>query len=219
MKNNNLESRKSEVPLLAIKYELIHECKQSGARYGKLHTPHGTFETPVFMPVGTLATVKTLSPEELDQMGAKIILANTYHLWLQPGEKIVEEAGGLHKFENWGGAILTDSGGFQVFSLSKLREITEEGVTFRDHRNGAPLFMSPEISIGVQNSLGADIIMSFDECPPYPATCEYMKNSVDRTIRWAERGKKRIKIPKPKLYLELFREENILNYVSIVLKN
>ena len=113
---------------MAIKYELIHECKQSGARYGKLHTPHGTFETPVFMPVGTLATVKTLSPEELDQMGAKIILANTYHLWLQPGEKIVEEAGGLHKFENWGGAILTDSGGFQVFSLSKLREITEEGV-------------------------------------------------------------------------------------------
>ena len=127
---------------MAIKYELIHECKQSGARYGKLHTPHGTFETPVFMPVGTLATVKTMSPEELDQMGAKIILANTYHLWLQPGEKIVEEAGGLHKFENWGGAILTDSGGFQVFSLSKLREITEEGVTFRDHRNGAPLYHS-----------------------------------------------------------------------------
>ena len=183
------------MPILAIKYELIHECKQSGARYGKLHTPHGTFETPVFMPVGTLATVKTLSPEELDQMGAKIILANTYHLWLQPGEKIVEEAGGLHKFENWGGAILTDSGGFQVFSLSKLREITEEGVTFRDHRNGAPLFMSPEISIGVQNSLGADIIMSFDECPPYPATFEYMKNSVDRTIRWAERGKKAHKNP------------------------
>lgn len=180
---------------MAIRYELIHECKQSGARYGKLHTPHGTFETPVFMPVGTLATVKTLSPEELDQMGAKIILANTYHLWLQPGEKIVEEAGGLHKFENWGGAILTDSGGFQVFSLSKLREITEEGVTFRDHRNGAPLFMSPEISIGVQNSLGADIIMSFDECPPYPATFEYMKNSVDRTIRWAERGKKAHKNP------------------------
>ena len=183
------------MPALAIRYELIHECKQSGARYGKLHTPHGTFETPVFMPVGTLATVKTLSPEELEEMGAKIILANTYHLWLQPGEKIVEEAGGLHKFENWGGAILTDSGGFQVFSLSKLRQIEEEGVTFRDHRNGAPLFMSPEISIGVQNSLGADIIMSFDECPPYPATFEYMKNSVDRTIRWAERGKNAHKNP------------------------
>ncbi|MTL92440.1 tRNA guanosine(34) transglycosylase Tgt, partial [Turicibacter sanguinis] len=180
---------------MAIKYELIHECKQSGARYGKLHTPHGSFETPVFMPVGTLATVKTLSPEELEKMGAKIILANTYHLWLQPGEKIVEEAGGLHKFENWGGAILTDSGGFQVFSLSKLRQISEEGVTFRDHRNGAPLFMSPEISIGVQNSLGADIIMSFDECPPYPATYDYMKDSVERTIRWAERGKNAHKNP------------------------
>ena len=173
---------------MAIKYELIHECKQSGARYGKLHTPHGTFETPVFMPVGTLATVKTLSPEEIKEMGAKIILANTYHLWLQPGEDIIEEAGGLHAFENYDGAILTDSGGFQVFSLSKIRQIEEEGVTFRDHRNGAKLFMSPEISIGVQNALGADIIMSFDECPPYPVTSEYMQTSVDRTLRWAERG-------------------------------
>jgi len=175
---------------MAIKYELIHECKQSGARYGKLHTPHGTFETPVFMPVGTLATVKTLSPEEIKEMGAKIILANTYHLWLQPGADIVEEAGGLHAFENYDGAILTDSGGFQVFSLSKLRQIEEEGVTFRDHRNGAKLFMSPEVSIGVQNALGADIIMSFDECPPYPVTSEYMQKSVDRTLRWAERGLK-----------------------------
>ena len=181
--------------LMAIRYELIHECKQTGARYGKLHTPHGTFETPVFMPVGTLATVKTLSPEEVKEMGAKIILANTYHLWLQPGEDIVQEAGGLHKFENWDGAILTDSGGFQVFSLSNLRKIEEEGVTFRDHRNGAKLFMSPEISIGVQNALGADIIMSFDECPPYPATQEYMQNSVDRTLRWAERGLKAHKNP------------------------
>jgi len=175
---------------LAIKYELIHECKQSGARYGKLHTPHGSFETPVFMPVGTLATVKTLSPEEIKEMGAKIILANTYHLWLQPGSDIVEEAGGLHAFENYDGAILTDSGGFQVFSLSKLRQIEEEGVTFRDHRNGAKLFMSPEVSIGAQNALGADIIMSFDECPPYPVTSEYMQKSVDRTLRWAERGLK-----------------------------
>ena len=175
---------------MAISYELIHECKQSGARYGKLHTPHGTFETPVFMPVGTLATVKTLSPEEVKDMGAKIILANTYHLWLQPGADIVQEAGGLHQFENWDGAILTDSGGFQVFSLSKLRQIEEKGVTFRDHRNGAPLFMSPEISIDVQNALGADIIMSFDECPPYPATRDYMQKSVDRTLRWAERGLK-----------------------------
>jgi len=173
---------------MAIKYELLHECKQSGARYGRLHTPHGSFETPIFMPVGTLATVKTLSPEELDEMGAGIILANTYHLWLQPGEDIVAEAGGLHKFQNWNKPILTDSGGFQVFSLSEMRKIEEEGVTFRDHRNGAKLFMSPEISIDVQNKLGADIIMSFDECPPYPVTHDYMQKSVDRTLRWAERG-------------------------------
>jgi len=173
-----------------LKYELLHECKQTGARYGKIHTPHGSFETPIFMPVGTLATVKTLSPEELLGMDAGIILANTYHLWLQPGEDIVAEAGGLHKFQNWHRPILTDSGGFQVFSLSKMRKIEEEGVTFRDHRNGASLFMSPEISIDVQNKLGADIIMSFDECPPYPVTHEYMRKSVDRTLRWAERGLK-----------------------------
>ena len=179
----------------AIRYELLHECKQSGARYGRLHTPHGTFETPVFMPVGTQATVKTLSPEEVAEMGAKIILANTYHLWLQPGEDIVKEAGGLHNFENWNGALLTDSGGFQVFSLSNLRKIEEDGVTFRDHRNGAKLFMSPEISIDVQNKLCADIIMSFDECPPYPVTREYMQKSVDRTLRWAQRGKKAHKNP------------------------
>jgi len=174
----------------ALKYELLHECKQTGARYGKVHTRHGSFETPVFMPVGTLATVKTLSPEELLTMQAEIILANTYHLWLQPGADIVRDAGGLHQFQNWHKPILTDSGGFQVFSLSKMREIEEEGVKFRDHRNGAPLFMSPEISIDVQNKLGADIIMSFDECPPYPVTRDYMKKSVDRTLRWAERGLK-----------------------------
>ncbi|MCL1991167.1 MAG: tRNA guanosine(34) transglycosylase Tgt [Defluviitaleaceae bacterium] len=173
-----------------LTYELLHECKQTGARYGKVHTPHGSFETPIFMPVGTLATVKTLSPEELLTMEAKIILANTYHLWLQPGADIVKEAGGLHQFQNWHQPILTDSGGFQVFSLSKMREIEEEGVKFRDHRNGAPLFMSPEISIDVQNKLGADIIMSFDECPPYPVTHDYMKKSVDRTLRWAQRGLK-----------------------------
>jgi len=173
-----------------LKYELLHECRQTGARYGRIHTPHGSFETPIFMPVGTLATVKTLSPEELLSMDAGIILANTYHLWLQPGADIVRAAGGLHQFQNWHQPILTDSGGFQVFSLSKMREIEEEGVKFRDHRNGAPLFMSPEISIDVQNKLGADIIMSFDECPPYPVTHDYMKKSVDRTLRWAERGLK-----------------------------
>lgn len=177
-------------------YELLHECRQTSARYGKIHTPHGSFETPVFMPVGTLAAVKTLSPEELLSMDADIILANTYHLWLQPGEDIVAEAGGLHQFQNWNKPILTDSGGFQVFSLSQMRDIEEEGVKFRDHRNGAPLFMSPERSIDVQNKLGADIIMSFDECPPYPVTYDYMKKSVERTLRWAERGLKAHASPK-----------------------
>lgn len=171
----------------AIRYELIKTCKQSGARLGRLHTPHGVIDTPVFMPVGTLATVKTMSPEEIKEMGAGILLSNTYHLWIRPGEDIVEEAGGLHKFMNWDGAILTDSGGFQVFSLSDMRKIEEEGVHFRSHLNGAPLFLSPEKAIQIENSLGADIIMAFDECPPYPATHEYAKQSLERTSRWAER--------------------------------
>ncbi|MGP4080536.1 tRNA guanosine(34) transglycosylase Tgt [Pseudalkalibacillus sp. R45] len=171
----------------AIRYEHIKTCKQSGARLGKVHTPHGTFETPVFMPVGTLATVKTMSPEELEQMGAGIILSNTYHLWLRPGHDIVKEAGGLHKFMNWDGAILTDSGGFQVFSLSDLRKITEEGVHFRNHLSGEKLFLTPEGAMEIQNALGSDIMMAFDECPPYPAEYSYMRQSVERTSRWAER--------------------------------
>ncbi|MGJ7920581.1 tRNA guanosine(34) transglycosylase Tgt [Neobacillus sp. LXY-4] len=171
----------------AIKYELIKTCKQTGARLGRVHTPHGSFETPVFMPVGTLATVKTMSPEELKQMGAGIILSNTYHLWLRPGNEIVKEAGGLHKFMNWDRAILTDSGGFQVFSLSDFRKIEEEGVHFRNHLNGDKLFLSPENAMEIQNDLGSDIMMAFDECPPFPATFEYMKKSVERTSRWAER--------------------------------
>lgn len=171
----------------AIRYELIKTCKQSGARLGRLHTPHGVIDTPVFMPVGTLATVKTMSPEEIKEMGAGILLSNTYHLWIRPGEDIVEEAGGLHKFMNWDGAILTDSGGFQVFSLSDMRKIEEEGVHFRSHLNGEPLFLSPEKAIQIENALGADIIMAFDECPPYPATHEYAKQSLERTSRWAER--------------------------------
>lgn len=169
-------------------YELKHVCKQSGARYGILHTPHGDVETPMFMPVGTLATVKYLSPEDLYALETGVILSNTYHLWLRPGEDIVNEAGGLHKFMNYKGPMLTDSGGFQVFSLSDFRKITEEGVKFKNHRDGSPLFLSPEKSIEIQNKLGADIIMSFDECPPYPCTREYMENSVNRTIRWAKRG-------------------------------
>ncbi|WP_226583327.1 tRNA guanosine(34) transglycosylase Tgt [Halobacillus litoralis] len=172
---------------MAITYELIKTCKQTGARLGKVHTPHGSFETPMFMPVGTLATVKTMSPEELERMGAQIILSNTYHLWLRPGEDIIEEAGGLHKFMNWNGSILTDSGGFQVFSLSDLRQIEEEGVHFRNHISGEKLFLSPEKAMRIQNSLGPDIMMAFDECPPYPAEHKYMKDSVERTSRWAER--------------------------------
>ncbi|MBE2931079.1 tRNA guanosine(34) transglycosylase Tgt [Anoxybacillus flavithermus] len=170
-----------------IRYELIKTCKQTGARLGILHTPHGSFETPMFMPVGTLATVKTLSPEELKEMGAGVILSNTYHLWLRPGHEIVKEAGGLHSFMNWDRGILTDSGGFQVFSLSEFRRIEEEGVYFRNHLNGDKLFLSPEKAMEIQNALGSDIMMAFDECPPYPATYEYMKRSVERTSRWAER--------------------------------
>lgn len=170
-------------------FELKHICKQSGARYGILHTKHGDVETPIFMPVGTLATVKYLAKEELEEIGAKIILANTYHCWLRPGDDVVANAGGLHKFMNYDKPILTDSGGFQVFSLSEKRKISEEGVTFKNHLNGDKLFLSPEKSINIQNKLGADIIMSFDECPPYPATYEYMLDSCNRTLRWAKRGK------------------------------
>jgi queuine tRNA-ribosyltransferase len=143
----------------------------------------------MFMPVGTLATVKTLTPEELKEIGCGIILANTYHLWLRPGEDIIAKAGGLHKFMNYDGPILTDSGGFQVFSLAKLKDISEEGVKFKSHLDGSELFLTPELSIQIQNKLDSDIAMSFDECPPYPVTYEYMKNSVERTLRWAKRGK------------------------------
>lgn len=173
--------------MTAIRYELLKKDKQTGARLGIVHTPHGSFETPTFMPVGTQATVKTMSPEEIKGMDAGIILSNTYHLWLRPGHEIIREAGGLHKFMNWDRAILTDSGGFQVFSLSDMRKIEEEGVHFRNHLNGDKLFLSPEKSMEVQNALGSDIMMAFDECPPYPASHEYMKASVERTSRWAER--------------------------------
>lgn len=171
-----------------IKYHLEKKEKHTGARLGKIETPHGTFETPMFMPVGTQATVKTLAPEELKEMGAGIILSNTYHLWLRPGEDIVDKAGGLHHFMNWDQGVLTDSGGFQVFSLSDLRKIKEKGVHFRSHLDGGKLFLSPEKSIDIQNKLGADIIMSFDECPDFNHPYNYVKESVERTSRWAERG-------------------------------
>ena len=171
----------------AITFEITHVCKQTGARTGLLHTPHGTVETPMFMPVGTAATVKFVSPEELYEMGAGVVLANTYHCWLRPGEDVVAAAGGLQKFMNLNRPMLTDCGGFQVFSLADRRKIKEEGVTFKSHIDGSTLFLSPEKSIQIQNKLGADIIMSFDECPAYPSTRQYMQDSVDRTLRWARR--------------------------------
>ena len=176
---------------MKIKYTLLHKDENSNARYGSLQTNYGTFETPMFMPVGTKATVKSLTPEELKEAHSGIILSNTYHLWLRPGEDIIDKAGGLHKFMNYDGPILTDSGGFQVFSLVKNKEkdITEEGVHFKSHIDGSKLFLTPEKSIQIQNKLGADIIMALDECPPYPASYEYMKDSVDRTLRWAKRCK------------------------------
>ena len=171
----------------AVRYELIKECSRSGARLGKLHTPHGTFDTPMFMPVGTQATVKTISPEELYEMESQVILSNTYHLFLRPGHELVKKAGGLHKFMNYKRGMLTDSGGFQVFSLGAMRKITEEGVMFRSHIDGSKKFLSPEIATNVQEALGADIAMAFDECIPYPADFDYAKKSTERTSRWAKR--------------------------------
>ena len=173
---------------MKIKYELKH--KDCNARHGILHTNYGSYETPMFMPVGTLANVKTLTPEELKEMNSAVILSNTYHLWLRPGEDVVDHAGGLHKFMNYDGPILTDSGGFQVFSLTKnkVKDIVEEGVYFKSHLDGRNLFLTPELSIQIQNKLDSDIAMSFDECIPYPADYEYAKRSTERTLRWAKRG-------------------------------
>lgn len=170
-----------------VRYELKHVCKQSGARLGVVHTPHGSFETPCFMPVGTQGTVKGMSPEEMVHLSEGILLSNTYHLWMRPGHDIVKEAGGLHKFMNWNGAILTDSGGFQVFSLSDRRNIKEEGVTFRSHIDGSKKLLTPEKAMEIQNALGSDIMMAFDECTPWPAEKDYAKKSLERTTRWLER--------------------------------
>ncbi|MDD5826144.1 MAG: tRNA guanosine(34) transglycosylase Tgt, partial [Bacilli bacterium] len=171
---------------MKVKYQLLHQ--DGKARYGTLETNYGKFETPMFMPVGTQATVKTLDPRELKEASSAVILSNTYHLWLRPGEDIVNKAGGLHQFMNYDGPILTDSGGFQVFSLAKPKDISEEGVIFKSHLNGEKLFLTPEKSIDIQNKLDSDIAMSFDECIPYPATYEYAKKSTERTLRWAKRG-------------------------------
>ena len=172
---------------MKIKYTLL--CNDGSARRGKLKTNYGEYDTPMFMPVGTLANVKTLVPEELKACNSAVILSNTYHLWLRPGADTVMRGGGLHKFMNYDGPILTDSGGFQVFSLAKKKDISEEGVKFKSHIDGSSLFLTPEISIEVQNKLDSDIAMSFDECIPYPATYEYAKASTERTLRWAKRGK------------------------------
>ena len=170
-----------------FKYEILHVCKQSGARVGRLTTPHSVIETPVFMPVGTAATVKALSPEELKELGAEIILANTYHLFLRPGMEVLKAVGGVHSFMNWDRSLLTDSGGFQVFSLSKTRKITEEGVEFASIIDGSRQFISPEKSIEIQNAIGSDIMMAFDECTPPDTTHEYAERAMERTLRWLDR--------------------------------
>lgn len=169
-------------------FELDH-VDPSGARRGRFHTAHGTVETPIFMPVGTAATVKAMTPGELTSIGSQIILGNTYHLFLRPGHDLIERLGGLHRFMNWDGPILTDSGGFQVFSLSNLRKITEEGASFQSHIDGSKHFLSPEVSLQVQEALGSDIIMQLDECPPYPASKEEVQRATELSLRWAKRTK------------------------------
>ena len=186
--------------MTAITYELVKKDERTGARAGIIHTPHGSFPTPIFMPVGTQASVKGVSPDELHDLGAGIILSNTYHLFLRPGMDLIREAGGLHKFMHWDRAILTDSGGFQVFSLGDLRKITEEGVTFRSHSDGSKKFLSPEVSMEVQMALGSDIVMAFDECVPYPADYNYAKQSTERTIRWLQRCKEAMTAPNQGLF-------------------
>jgi queuine tRNA-ribosyltransferase len=172
-----------------FKYKLIKKDTRTNARLGELNVFGRVVKTPMFMPVGTQATVKFVSPEELKEIGAQVILANTYHLWLRPGEDVLEEAGGIHQFMQYDGPILTDSGGFQVFSLADSRSIREDGVEFKSHLDGTRLFLSPEKSIEIQEKIGSDIAMSFDECIPYPSSYKYTKASVERTLRWAKRGK------------------------------
>ena len=172
---------------MSASFTLFENDVSSRARRGELRTAHGTIQTPVFMPVGTQGAVKGAGPDELREVGAQIILGNTYHLFIRPGLDVIRHFGGLHEFSRWHGPILTDSGGFQVFSLAKIREIKEEGVHFRSHLDGAPLFIGPETSMEIQAVLGADIAMAFDECPPYPCEHDYAATSLARTLRWAER--------------------------------
>ena len=185
---------------MKVKYTLLHKDKNSLARYGTLETNYGIYETPMFMPVGTQATVKTLDYRDIKEIHSGVILANTYHLWLRPGEDVVDKAGGLHKFMHYDGPILTDSGGYQVFSLARPKDISEEGVIFKSHLNGERLFLTPEKSIYIQNKLDSDIAISFDECIPYPATYKYAKESTERTLRWAKRGKEVFDNPRQSLF-------------------
>ena len=185
---------------MAFGFTLIKRDTATRARLGRIATPHGEIETPVFMPVGTQATVKTMSPAELESLGAGIILSNTYHLYLRPGHELVARMGGLHKFMSWARPILTDSGGFQVFSHSQLRKITEEGVKFQSHLDGSYHFLTPEAAVSIQEALGADIVMCFDECAPYPSTYDYLKGSMEMTLRWARRCRDAKKRPDQALF-------------------
>jgi queuine tRNA-ribosyltransferase len=174
---------------MAITFELVARCSKTGARAGIFHTPHGQIKTPIFMPVGTQAAVKAMTTDELVDINAQIILANTYHLYLRPGHELVAQAGGLHKFMNWQRPILTDSGGFQVFSLGDMNKISEEGVEFRSHIDGSSHFFTPEKVMEIEGNLGADIIMAFDQCAPWPSSYEFVQEAVERTTNWARRCK------------------------------
>lgn len=174
---------------MAFKFEVIDKSNETGARLGRIHTPHGCIETPAFIPVGTQATVKSLTPEELYRLDVQIMLANTYHLYLRPGHEVIGKLGGLHRFMHWDRPILTDSGGYQVFSLSKLRKISDRGVTFQSHIDGSRHLLTPEKVIEIQETLGSDIMMCLDECTPYPATCTESQKSLELSINWARRCK------------------------------
>src|SRR5881394_346766 len=178
-------------------FELIGKDASSKARRGRLTTGRGDIETPAFMPVGTQGSVKAVSPRELRELEAQIILGNTYHLFVRPGIDVIRHFGGLHKFMNWNGPILTDSGGYQVFSLAKLRRITEEGVHFQNHIDGTPTFISPEIAMEIQTVLGSDIAMVLDECPPWPCDYDYAARSMELTARWAARCKRSVEADVP----------------------
>src|SRR3989344_6452847 len=172
-----------------FKFEIIKKSSKSKARVGKLHTPHGIINTPAFMPVGTLGTVKTMAPRELDEIGTEILLCNTYHLYLRPGPELIKAAGGLHKFMSWNKPILTDSGGFQVFSLAHMRKVTDEGVEFTSHIDGSKHFLTPQKVIEIQTAFGSDIMMPLDECVPYPCDKKQAEEAVERTTRWAKESK------------------------------